>query len=305
MSTMAIKRRNQPGSLEHAIKVLKSAPPREVQRLGYHFQANDYYSPLNDLDWLEENPDIWREPHRTPNIDWNDEGQRAMVEEVARYVEELKDVPVEPPANPIGFGWHNDFWNNADALVQYGLLRSRKPKRVVEIGSGWSSMLMQRALAMNQEHCEVSLVDPYPNEAIMAVLPDNWRVHRSMLQRAPSKLFESLESGDFCFYDGSHCSNTGSDVNWFFFDVLPKLASGVLIHLHDIFLPEPYPDDWIFDRGQSWNEQFLLQAFLMHNNDYEILLGNRYISKHHPDLLKEKYKGIQPIWGVSFWMRKR
>src|SRR6185295_10158012 len=98
--------------------------------------------------------------------------------------------------------------------------------------------------------------------------------HEVMLQRAPFELFEALGEGDVCFYDGSHVSRAGSDVNWFFFEVVPRLAPGVLVHVHDIFWPTDYPDQWIVARGQTWNEQYVLQAFLMYNRDFEPLVVN-------------------------------
>jgi hypothetical protein len=93
-------------------------------------------------------------------------------------------------------------------------------------------------------------------------------------------------------------------VNWFFFEVLPRLKAGVYIHLHDIFLPLAYPEQWIFERGQTWNEQYLLQAFLMHNRSYEIVIANRYLWCQRRALLDELFGQVQPSHGCSFWMRK-
>ena len=87
-----------------------------------------------------------------------------------------------------------------------------------------------------------------------------------IIQHADLGIFERLGPGDVCFYDGSHCVRTGGDVNWFLFEVLPRLAPGVYVQIHDIFLPDDYHDGWVFDEGLSWNEQYLVQAFLMHND---------------------------------------
>jgi predicted O-methyltransferase YrrM len=289
--------------IDRAIKTLQSHTPREIQRRGYHFQANDFYSPLNDLGFLEENRDLWVGDHGDPkDIDWNLAGQLATAREVAGYVDELRDVP--HTASGAEYRWDNAFWNNADALVQYGLVRGRKPRRYLEIGSGWSSLLLQRAVERNGTPCQVTLVEPYPNREILSRLPRAWRHHECILQRVPAEAFLQLEAGDIAFYDGSHCSKVASDVNYFFFQVLPSLKAGVLVHFHDVFFPEQYPETWIFDRGQTWNEQYVLQAFLMNNRSYRILIANHFLFRRCGADLEQLYKGIQPPFGCSLWLEK-
>lgn len=290
--------------LKTAIEILKQIPFDEIQRAGYHFQTNDFWSPLNDVDFLQKNLDLWKNRPPCPMIDWNVEGQLATAERVGNYVEELRDVPVDHAPGTPEYCWNNGMWNNADALVQYGLIRDLKPRRVVEIGCGWSSLLLQRALDRNQTPCQVMQIEPYPNTTLSSLFPKDWQLYQMPLQRAPFEIFESLQTDDICFYDGSHCSKPASDVNWFFFEILPRLAPGVVIHLHDIFLPDDYPDPWIFERGQTWNEQYLLQAFLMNNHDYKILIANAFLSKTNPETLEGFYRGVQPYWGGSFWMQK-
>jgi hypothetical protein len=280
---------------------------RGLQRLGWHVQRNDYYSPLNDCDFLEKNPDLWRRQPDPAEIDWRVAVQLELTRELSRHTAELWDVPATPPLDCSHFAWNNNFWNNADAIAHYGLVRSRKPPRYVEVGCGWSSLLLKQALERNRGEgatTRVTLVEPYPNPSIFPHLPASWLVHRSMLQRAPLDVFDQLEAGDFLFYDGSHCAKAGSDVTWFFFRILPRLRPGVIIHLHDIHLPEDYSDDVIFERGQTWNEQYLLQAFLMHNPAYAVLLANRYLFHRQPESLKQLCQGIQPAVGCSFWMEK-
>lgn len=270
----------------------------------YDFQANDYYSPLNDVAFLKDNLDLWKDRPSPSTINWNADDQLALAEIVGGYVDELRDIPQDLRPGKLEYCWNNPMWNNADALVQYGLLRDLKPKRLVEIGCGWSSLLMQRALARNKTECHVTQVEPYPNSSLFELFPKSWQHLRAPLQRAPFEIFESLQAGDICFYDGSHCSKAASDVNWFFFEVLPRLAPGVVIHIHDIFLPDDYPDLWILERGQTWNEQYLLQAFIMNNNDYKILIANAFLSKANAKKLEKLYRGVQPHYGCSFWMQK-
>lgn len=292
--------------LQSAIEVLRRAPARQVQQLGYHFQKNNYYSPLNDLAFLEANEDLWTEAVMPADIDWHLDHQVEVAAEVGSFVPELTDVPeTAQDAGPDDdFYWRNGMWNNADALVQYGLVRSRQPRRYVEIGCGWSSLLLARALGRNETPCAVTLVEPYPNHAVLSKVPDSWEVIESPLQRAPLELFDRLGEGDVLFYDGSHCSKVASDVNWFFFRVLPRVRPGVLIHVHDIFFPHEYPRPWIFERGQTWNEQYILQALLMNSTAYQVEIVNRMLAEVRRSEVEQLYRGVRPVSGCSLWMTK-
>jgi len=294
--------------IQAAIATLKQAGHQRVQRLGYHFQPNDYYSSCNDLAFLDANKDLWDKSDDPLDIDWSPRRQLANAHEVGRYVEELRDVPLT--ADRVGqYCWKNLFWNNADALVQYGLVRARQPRRVIEVGCGWSSLLLARAVAKNESEpgsspVQVTQIEPYPRRELLATLPAHWKLHECILQRAPLDLFATLEPGDILFYDGSHCGKAGSDVNWFFFEILPRLNPGVLVHLHDIFLPFEYPSEWIFNEGRTWNEQYVLRAFLMNNPRYQIEIANRYLWKHHRAEVERLYAGVQSALGCSLWMSK-
>jgi tetratricopeptide (TPR) repeat protein len=293
---------------QHLQALLDEVGFRRLQKIGFHLQANDYYSPLNDCKFLEENLDLWTKPNPEPVcINWRRAAQLTLAGDLSPFIAELCDVPTQPPADQSAYGWKNNFWENADALVQYSLVRHFRPTRYVEIGCGWSSLMLKRALARNATDgapCAVTLIEPYPNENLFRHFPPDWTIHLQMIQRADPAIFESLEAGDVLFYDGSHCSKVASDVNWFFFEVLPRVKPGVIIHLHDISLPQEYPHPWIFDRGQTWNEQYVLQAFLMHNPAYEVLIANRYLFMHHAAELKPLYHNLQPVFGSSFWMHK-
>lgn len=293
-----------------AIDVLKDVPARELQERGFHLQRVDYYSAINDLGFLCENRDLWHDRGLPLGFDSKLDAQLTLVKTIAPYAQELRDVPWDAPIGPPAYHWNNDFWRGADALAQYSLLRHLKPQRVVEIGCGWSSLLLSRALAANEQDgasaAEVDQIEPYPRRELLSALPDTWRLHETILQRAPFAPFEALRSGDVCFYDGSHVARAGSDVVWFFFEVLPRLAPGVVVHVHDIFWPADYPDEWIFERGQTWNEQYVLQAFLMFNSEFELLLANQELAHTHLDQLEQAYDGVgDSVSGVSVWLHRR
>jgi methyltransferase family protein len=296
-------------SIDEAIETLAAASFKEIQDRGYHFQKRDYYSAVNDLAFLADNWDLWHERPLPKDIAWDLDAQIEQVRLVAPHFEELAKVPWDPPAGPPRYYWNNDFWRGSDAPVHYGLLRRFQPRRVVEIGSGWSSLLLADALRRNEESgapaAVVDQIEPFPRKDLLSALPDHWTLHEVILQRANLELFESLGPNDVCFYDGSHVARTGSDVAWFFFEVLPRLNPGVLVHVHDIFWPGDYPDEWIMERGQSWNEQYLLQAFLMHNERFELLICNSALYRCRKSDLLDLYAGLpDECSGVSVWLRK-
>jgi len=291
-----------------ALKTLQEADPRLLESCGFRLEPLTYYSPLNRLAFLEETEDLWSPPAVPRDIDWCVDHQLEVAREVSKYTSELDDIPDNAGCGS-DFYWQNNFWNSADALVQYGLLRSRKPSKLIEVGCGFSSLLAAKALRKNSEEnhgsqTDVTLVEPYPRPELLDKLPRDWRRVETILQRCPLDWFETLGSGDVLFYDGSHCCHTASDVNWFFFQVLPRLREGVLIHLHDIFFPLDYPRKWLFERLQSWNEQFLLQAFLMNNSAYRVEIANAFIAHQREAEIRALYGEIQPFWGASFWMMK-
>jgi hypothetical protein len=263
--------------IDAAIDVLRGVPFESIQRRGWHFQPNHFYWPLNDVAFLEANRELWHGRGLPRGIDWDLDAQLAVAAEMDGYRDELADVPREPRPGRVEFVWENNAFGGADAVVYYGMARSLRPRRVVEVGAGWSSLLLARALAVNDEPCAVTLIEPEPNPELFAVLPEGWDVRRSIVQHADLALFESLQAGDLCLFDGSHCVRTASDVTWFFFEVLPRLAPGVVVQIHDVLFPDDYLDRWVFDEGLSWNEQYLLQAFLMHNDAYRVRIANHML----------------------------
>ena len=294
-----------------AIATLSQVPPAELQRRGYHFQRADYYSALNDIAFLAANRDLWQQRPMPTGIKWQLDAQLELLRCISPYIAELGDVPFEPPPDAASYHWNNDFWRGTDALVHYSLLRHLRPTRIVEIGCGWSSLLMARALAMNDHDGSpaksVHQIEPYPRRELLAQLPASWTMEETLLQRASPASVEALGAGDVLFYDGSHVAKAGSDVNWFFFELLPKLAPGVVVHVHDIFCPADYPETWIFERGQTWNEQYVLQAFLMFNDEFEVLLANAALVSEHRDEVVELL-GSTPeeiSGGGSVWIRRR
>ena len=196
----------------------------------------------------------------------------------------------------------NTKYGIADALVLYGMIRLLKPSRIVEIGSGYSSAIM---LDTN-EYCmddkiKIEFIDPFANR-LKSLLKqtDKISLQERFLQDANIDSFKLLKKNDILFIDSSHVSKRGSDVNQIFFDVLPRLKKGVYIHIHDVFANFDYPDEWV-KKGWVWNEDYLLRAFLMNNNAYEIVFfTNLWNKKFKETCLIPNFKG-----GGSIWLKKK
>jgi hypothetical protein len=288
--------------IDDAIELLRSVPFEELQRRGWHFQPNHFYWPLNDVSFLRAHPELWNGPALPAEIDWDLDGQAELFRAIARYARELDDVPTGA-APPGGFAWDAGPFPRSDATLYYCLIRHLRPRRVVEVGAGWSSLMLRRALEANGDGAHVTLVEPAPNRNVLRDLPPAWEMIETQVQFAGFDCFEALRSGDVLFYDGSHCVHTGSDVNWIFFKVLPRLSAGVWIHVHDLGWPWDYPPDWVLDEGLSWNEQYLAQAFLMGNSRYRARLVLNMVP------LRVRNKEIEaifhlPLHGTSVWIQK-
>jgi predicted O-methyltransferase YrrM len=288
--------------IDRALELLKEAPFEEIQRRGWHFVPKNWLTPLNDVDFLRRNHDLWLRPRWPEGIDFDLEGQERLLLRLAAHAGELADVAEAEQMRPADLIWDTVTFPFVDGCVYYGLVRERRPKRVVEIGAGNSSIVLARAVATNGGGTEVTLIEPYPNMELLSVLPDDWRVERKIVQRVDLESFEQLEAGDILFYDGSHCVQTAGDVNWVFFEVLPRLQRGVWIHVHDIMWPLDYPAGWLIDNGINWNEQYLAQAFLMHNEAFRLRLSVAALMHARGELIESLFPG--EAFAGSVWIEK-
>jgi hypothetical protein len=250
--------------------------------------------------FLREHPELWTHAALPADVEWDIDAQMELLESIAPYARELDDVRDGPAGAPGEYVWGTQF-PKGDAYAYYGLVRKLRPRRAVEVGAGWSTLVLRRALEANRSACGVTLIEPEPDWNVLGDLPREWDVIEQPVQLVDLACFEALEPGDVLFYDGSHCVKTGSDVNWIFFEVLPRLADGVWIHLHDIIWPWDYHPEWVLDEGLSWNEQYLLQAFLMHNSAYRVRLSVSMLTMLRRFEIRELLPGMA---GASVWIEK-
>jgi predicted O-methyltransferase YrrM len=194
----------------------------------------------------------------------------------------------------------------ADAFVLYALLQLMKPKRVIEVGSGYSSALMLDAREFKlRPQPALTFIDPSPERLRTLLRPgdaDAATVHAAALQDVPQEIFGGLEAGDFLFVDSSHVSKVGSEVHTILFEIVPALAPGVIVHFHDVFWPFEYPAKWIRS-GVAWNESYLLRAFLMFNSAFEVLFWGPYAAAMAPDAAAALGK-FRLKESASLWLRR-
>lgn len=248
--------------------------------------------------WRRQRPDrapaldlpdaLWEAPSPLHGVRFDLDGQAALLRELAPEVASF--------APPPGFRPDNGWYETGDAEVLWALLRRLRPQRVVELGSGWSSHLIAAALPDGAQH---EIYDPYPNERA-AGLP----VRRVRAQDVPVEAFAALAADDVLFVDTSHTVETGGDVNRIVLDVLPTLAAGVVVHFHDVLLPYELHRTWL-ERGWRWTEQYLVQAFLSGNPDWEVLLALHALTREHDALFREVVPGYRGQSNPSaFWIRR-
>ena len=274
------------------------------------FPAGHFYSPVVDPEYIKvrENQ-IWpNHPPEICGIDFNVEAQKALL--LSNFRKLLRDFSYPLDASNTNnshdcYYLNNDQFAGLDARALYVILRKHQPRRMIEVGSGFSSLL---AADVNRKWLEGQMeflcIDPYPREFLKKGITGISALIQSKAEDVELQLFERLDNGDILFIDSSHVSKTGSDVNYLYFEVIPRLKSGVIIHIHDIFLPYDYPKQWVIEENRSWNEQYLLRAMLMFTDAFEVLFGCAYAYYMFPELIKQACDG-ELFGGGSFWIRKK
>lgn len=271
------------------------------------FPPGHFYSPIPDhKDVLSKSDALFQDDEDIGfDINLNSDGQRDLLEELASYYGEY--VWTEEPSDKYRFRLGNGYFAEADSLILYSFMRHFKPSRMIEVGSGYSSALM---LDTNEHYLNSSVrftfVEPFP-ERLISVLREKDNKHSRLIvdgvQNVDISEFEKLERNDILFIDSSHVSKVGSDVNYIIFKVLPALKPGVIVHFHDIFWPFEYPKEWVLG-GRSWNEAYMLRAFLQYNNCWDVLLFNSFVAQKYHRFINEKMPLFHKNTGASLWLQK-
>jgi len=281
------------------------------QRLGFHVTPSDFESPIPDTTKLKDN--LWSKNSELVGVDINEEKQLELLSlfEV-KFKNEYEQFSRGKADRPYEYYLGNEAFKSVDAEILYCMIRHFKPKRIYEIGSGFSTYLSARAVLRNVSEdstcwCKLIAIEPYPNEVIRAGFPGLTTVIAKEVQDVPLSEFEELEENDILFIDSSHVLRIGNDVQYEYLDILPRLSRGVITHSHDIFLPAEYPRQWVLQKRRFLSEQYLLHAFLAFNESFEVLWAGNYMHLHHADELERAFSSYDryEVFPGSFWMRRR
>lgn len=274
-----------------------------LDRSGLRVVRQHYYTPL------VREADLHRslgEARALPGLDLKAAGQLALLEQF-RFAEELLALP-EHPGQGI-FHFRNAAYGFGDAEILYDMIRHFRPRRLVEVGSGWSTRLAVLALRANAardpaDACRHVCIEPFEQPWLEAFGVEVVRQRVELVDRA---LFASLQAGDILFIDSSHVVRPQGDVVTEFLEILPTLAPGVLVQVHDVFTPRDYPAEWVVKERRMWTEQYLMEAFLSHNRDFEVICAVNWLAHNHRDKLSQaapwlvQHPGLEP---GAFWFRR-
>jgi len=273
------------------------------ERSGFHVTPVHFYQPIPDTRSLSET--LWERPSQLAGIAMNESTQlELLTKHFPKFRDEYERLPITSVARENRFYVSNTLFGGVDALVAYCIVRHFQPELIIEVGSGFSSLVLAEA-AEKKNGSGLICIEPFPRKFLREGFPGLQSLIEKKVQDIDLKFFSQLHSGDILFIDSSHTVKMGGDVNYLFLEVLPCLRPGVLVHVHDIFLPFEYRRDWVLDECRFWTEQYLLQAFLTFNSEFEVLMANSYLKHYHEKDLKAAFPTLSRWEGGSFWMRRR
>jgi predicted O-methyltransferase YrrM len=275
-----------------------------------HSTPGHYYSPIPDVEAIRNNEAIvFNMEPALRELDMNQPLQISLLSELDK---EVKAYPYSDESNKQKYRYtesNNIYYTFHDAALLFGLMKIFRPKKIIEIGSGFSSALM---MDTNEfflgNSADLIFIEPYPEERLNNFLQKdvtNVILKKEFIQDVPLDFFRQLQAGDFLFVDSSHVSKINSDLNYIIFEIMPVLCEGVIIHFHDVHYPFEYPKEWVF-KGYFWNESYMLHSFLMYNSAFEIIFMNSYLSQKFPEQYSKVFGGKLNISEAgAIWLKKK
>jgi predicted O-methyltransferase YrrM len=279
---------------------------RKIFKITGVFPIRDhYYEPLFNLEHLRYS---LRKDRILTGLDFNLKEQLEILSKF-KYGRELEKFPLEKNSK-LEFYYHNGSFGPCDAQYLYNSIRLFKPKKIIEIGSGYSTLMAENAINANKQdelsyNCEHICIEPYECPWLENL---KVRVIRKRVEELDIEIFRKLDNFDILFIDSSHVIRPQGDILFEYLEILPILKPGVLVHIHDIFTPRDYLNEWLIDEIKLWNEQYLLEAFLTFNSEYKIIASLNYLKHNYfPEIsracpiLKKELDG-EPC---SFWIIRK
>lgn len=274
-----------------------------------------YHSPIPGIEEVRaREAAIWQGEtiNGIPGIALNEQAQLRLLDQLAPYYPQQPFTEEKTP--DLRYYFLNDCFSFSDAIFYHCMLRHLKPRRVIEIGIGFSSsVLLDTNDRFFDSAIRCTFIDPEPERMYGLLKPEDAQrieVIPKMLQDVGPGLFNELSAGDILFVDSSHVSKTGSDVNLLFFEILPALAPGVHVHFHDVFYPFEYPREYVYKK-LAWNELYLLRAFLCYNREFQITMFPSFLERFHGEQLQKtlplawRHPRLWPtLRGASLWIKR-
>lgn len=297
---------------EQGRKNIKFALARKIfnpllRNIGYTLITDHFYQPIPNR---QEIMTYAGKERPLSSIEWHLDKQTELV----KYLLEKYALEFNKKEIFSAFGYSEDSSGliSGDAEVLYAMVREKKPSRIIEIGSGGSTKIIAAALKMNfienSQKSQLISIEPYPQDFLkdFANTSKDFLEFSLLTQKVEAvdlSVFESLQTNDILFVDSSHVFKSGSDVEFEFLQVYPRLQTGVLVHIHDIFFPYDYPIDWNLKESRYWNEQYFLETFLQFNKKFEILASLSMVSSYKNSVFLDNINAYNKArLPGSFWM---
>jgi hypothetical protein len=283
-------------------------------RYAYFYRQNSqhrpghYYSSVVDLDDLAiRQNSIWKNERELEGIDLNISEQEFFLNGL---IESAKKIPFsENQSNNHRYYFDNKTYAHADGLVLFTMLNTLKPKKLIEVGSGFSSaLILDTKDEFLKYPLELKFIDPNPEDRLYGLLKktdyETSTVVKDIVQNISPETFKKLEANDILLIDNSHVSKTGSDVNYLMTEILPILNKGVVVHIHDIFYPFEYPKEWLLKLKLNWNEIYVVHNFLLFNSAFKIIFFSDFLQQKYKDKLIEKVPLFFEDRPGSLWIQR-
>lgn len=277
------------------------------ERRGWHITPVHFYQPIPDTRELPDN--LWSSYSLMSGVDMNERLQMELLDTFQSAFRTEYNYFPGFSSDPLQFHFSQANFPAVDAEILYCMIRHFKPRRMIEIGSGMSTLLASQAIRRNETEgyaCSFTAIELYPPDFLRHGVLGLTELLEAKVQSVPIEQFCRLDRNDILFIDSSHVLKIGGDVNYEYLDILPRLAPGVIVHCHDIFLPAEYPKEWVLKDHRFWTEQYLLQAFLAFNSAFEVLVAGSFLHLYHEEKLKAAFASYDPakVWPGSFWIRR-
>ena len=278
---------------------------KQVRKQGA-FPAGHYHSPIPSQEEVLTHLSLRQKADSgVPDVQVDKDGHFELLQKFQKFYGELP-FPIQRTPD-CRYYYENPSYSYGDAIFLYSFLRNTLPRKIIEVGSGFSSaVILETAERFFPHRAEIVFIEPYP-ERLKALLnpqdEEKARIIERRVQEVPLDIFGGLKSGDFLFIDSSHVIKAGSDVHFLMFDVLPRLPAGVFVHFHDMFYPFEYPAEWLLS-GNYWNEDYFLRAFLAGNERWRIHFFNTYAAAVFKDFLAARMPLCLRNIGGSLYLRR-